>query len=190
MEKRKVARIVLIAPTAHYHPPSLICYMFYIKMLPCTLKKILNCAMHSLGTLTTNLFKSFVHPKWCMHFLISMSPISHMWLHGSTTVKLFPLKLLIGPHPFCLLLKGRSPRRRFKNRSSNGGEFISHAFHTFCSQWDIACQFFGRNSPQQNGVVERKNRAVQEMVWVNTIFPQLLGWHCPHDCLYHQPLSY
>ena len=50
-----------------------------------------------------------------------------------------------------------------KIKSNNNGEFISHAFHCLCSQQGIACQFSTPNTPQQNGVVERKKRAVQEM---------------------------
>ena len=48
-------------------------------------------------------------------------------------------------------------------RSDNGGEFTSKEFMDNCSNHGIKRQFFVARTPQQNGVVERKNRIVQEM---------------------------
>jgi hypothetical protein len=48
-------------------------------------------------------------------------------------------------------------------RSNNGGEFTSKEFMDYCSNHGIKGQFFVARTPQQNGVVERKNRTVQEM---------------------------
>jgi transposase InsO family protein len=48
-------------------------------------------------------------------------------------------------------------------RSDNGGEFTSKEFMDYCSNHGIKRQFFVARTPQQNGVVERKNRTVQEM---------------------------
>jgi transposase InsO family protein len=48
-------------------------------------------------------------------------------------------------------------------RSDNGGEFTSKEFMDYCSSHGIKRQFFIARTPQQNGVVERKNRTVQEM---------------------------
>jgi transposase InsO family protein len=48
-------------------------------------------------------------------------------------------------------------------RSDNGGEFTSKEFMDYCSSHGIKRQFFVARTPQQNGVVERKNRTVQEM---------------------------
>ena len=47
-------------------------------------------------------------------------------------------------------------------RSNNGGEFTSNEFNEFCEIHGIKRQFSAANIPQQNGVVERKNRIVQE----------------------------
>ena len=47
-------------------------------------------------------------------------------------------------------------------RSNNGGEFI--AFEDFLASQDILHQKSLPYTPQQNGVVERKNRTVKEMV--------------------------
>ena len=47
-------------------------------------------------------------------------------------------------------------------RSDNGGEFTSNEFNMFCEIHGIKIQFSVAKTPQQNGVVERKNRTVQE----------------------------
>ena len=47
-------------------------------------------------------------------------------------------------------------------RSGNGGEFTSNEFNEFCEDHGIKRQFSAVKTPQQNGVVERKNRRVQE----------------------------
>jgi transposase InsO family protein len=49
-------------------------------------------------------------------------------------------------------------------RFDNGGEFTSKEFMDYCSSDGIKRQFFIARTPQQNGIVERKNRIVQEMV--------------------------
>ena len=48
-------------------------------------------------------------------------------------------------------------------RSGHGGEFENHAFETFCNNFSIVQQFSLPMTAQQNGVVERKNRLIQEM---------------------------
>jgi transposase InsO family protein len=48
-------------------------------------------------------------------------------------------------------------------RLDNGGEFTSKKFMDYCNNHGIKRQFFVARKPQQNGVVERKNRTVQEM---------------------------
>ena len=47
-------------------------------------------------------------------------------------------------------------------RSDNGGQFTSNDFNYFCEGHEIKRQFSAAKTPQQNGVVERKNRTVQE----------------------------
>ena len=49
-------------------------------------------------------------------------------------------------------------------RSDNGGEFVSNEFYDYCEENGIRRDFSATYTPQQNGVVERKNRTVQEMV--------------------------
>jgi hypothetical protein len=48
-------------------------------------------------------------------------------------------------------------------RSDRGGEFLNEALQTICDQAGIRKQFTAPYTPQQNGVVERKNRTVMEM---------------------------
>jgi len=45
----------------------------------------------------------------------------------------------------------------------NGGEFTSKEFMDYCNIHGIKMQFFVARTPQQNRVIERKNRTVQEM---------------------------
>ena len=48
-------------------------------------------------------------------------------------------------------------------RSDNGTEFKNAHFDTFCSDQGLEHQFSSPYTPQQNGVVERKNRTLVEM---------------------------
>ena len=48
-------------------------------------------------------------------------------------------------------------------RTDRGGEFTSQIFQTFCDQHGIKCHLTAPYSPQQNGVVERRNRTLMEM---------------------------
>ena len=47
-------------------------------------------------------------------------------------------------------------------RSDNGGYFTSNEFNDFCETHGIKRQFSAAKTAQQNGVVERKNRTIQE----------------------------
>ena len=48
-------------------------------------------------------------------------------------------------------------------RTDNGGEFESHSFDDFCKEEGIKKQLSIPYNPQQNGVVERKNRTIYEV---------------------------
>jgi hypothetical protein len=48
-------------------------------------------------------------------------------------------------------------------RSNDGGEFSSKEFMEFCSEHGIKRQFSVAKTPQQNRVVERKNKTIHEM---------------------------
>ncbi|KAK8921677.1 hypothetical protein KSP39_PZI020061 [Platanthera zijinensis] len=48
-------------------------------------------------------------------------------------------------------------------RTDRGGEFISNEFTSYCSKEGIRRELTASRSPQQNGVVERRNRTIIEM---------------------------
>src|SRR3954467_7432602 len=48
-------------------------------------------------------------------------------------------------------------------RSDHGGEFENHLFEEFCGNHGINHNFSAPRTPQQNGVVERKNRVLEEL---------------------------
>jgi len=50
-----------------------------------------------------------------------------------------------------------------KVRSDHGGEFENESFEIFCEKHGIVLEFSSPRTPQQNGVVEKKNRILQEM---------------------------
>jgi transposase InsO family protein len=47
-------------------------------------------------------------------------------------------------------------------RSDSGGEYLSGAFKKYCKENGIQKQFIVSHTPQQNGIVERKNRTLVE----------------------------
>ena len=51
-------------------------------------------------------------------------------------------------------------------RSDHGREFENSCFSDFCNAERIAHEFSAPITPQQNGIVERKNRTLQEMARV------------------------
>ena len=48
-------------------------------------------------------------------------------------------------------------------RSDHGGEFQNHLFDKYCDKHGIEHNFSAPRTPQQNGVVERKNRVLEEL---------------------------
>ena len=57
----------------------------------------------------------------------------------------------------------KSKGLKVKNiRSDHGGEFKNNDFEHFCTKKGINHNFSFPRTPQQNGVVERKNRTLQE----------------------------
>ena len=57
-------------------------------------------------------------------------------------------------------------------RSDHGGEFENKDFESFCDEHGIEHNFSAPRTPQQNGVVERKNRSLEEIArtLLNDIF--------------------
>ena len=54
-------------------------------------------------------------------------------------------------------------KKKIKNfRSDNGGEFTSNEFKRLCKESRIKRELSTPYNPQQNGVVERKNRTIMD----------------------------
>jgi len=64
---------------------------------------------------------------------------------------------------FCIQIESEKEMKILKIRSDHGGEFENEPFETYCEKHGIVHEFFSLRTPQQNGVVERKNRTLQEM---------------------------
>ena len=60
-----------------------------------------------------------------------------------------------------------------KIRSDHGKEFENARFKSFCEKNGIKKDFLAPKTPQQNGVVERKNRVIQEMARVMLLNKQI-----------------
>ena len=48
-------------------------------------------------------------------------------------------------------------------RSDHGTEFENSRFINFCSEYGVEHNFLAPSTPQQNEVVERKNRTLEDM---------------------------
>lgn len=64
---------------------------------------------------------------------------------------------------FRVLVENSSGKKIRTFRSDNGGEFTSNEFTKYCDEARIVRYFSAPYSPQQNGVVERRNRTLIEM---------------------------
>ncbi|KAL0546255.1 hypothetical protein IC582_016161 [Cucumis melo] len=66
----------------------------------------------------------------------------------------------------CLKLQHEKWKKITRIRSDHGKEFDNEGFNSFCLLEGIHHEFLAPITPQQNGVVERKNRTLQEMARV------------------------
>lgn len=64
---------------------------------------------------------------------------------------------------FCKLIQKQTSKSIIRIRSDHGGEFENESFSEFCDNLGIFHEFSFPRAPSQNGVVERKNRTLQEM---------------------------
>jgi len=64
---------------------------------------------------------------------------------------------------FCTQIQSEKEMKILKVRSDHGGEFENESFESFCKKHGIIHEFSSPRTPQQKGVVERKNRTLQEM---------------------------
>jgi transposase InsO family protein len=65
---------------------------------------------------------------------------------------------------FKTLIENLSERKIKIFRSDNGGEYTSKEFVNFCKDVGIKRELTTLYNPQQNGVVERKNKTIMEAV--------------------------
>ena len=77
---------------------------------------------------------------------------------------------------FKALIENHTENKIKTFRSDNGGEFISNEFKDLCKESGIKRDFSTPYNPQQNGVVERKNRTIMEATRV-VIHDQDLPMH-------------
>jgi transposase InsO family protein len=61
---------------------------------------------------------------------------------------------------FKALVEKESGKQVKALRSDNGGEYISNEFKDFCSREGIRRELIAPHNPQQNGVIERKNKMI------------------------------
>jgi transposase InsO family protein len=61
------------------------------------------------------------------------------------------------------LVEKQSGHQIQKLRTDNGGEYVNNNFTSYCTTQGIQMQHTVPYTPQQNGVVERKNRTLKEM---------------------------
>nr|KYP56020.1 Retrovirus-related Pol polyprotein from transposon TNT 1-94 [Cajanus cajan] len=66
-------------------------------------------------------------------------------------------------HVFCKRVQNEKGISIASIRSNHGGEFENEQFQEFCEDNGITHNFSTPRTPQQNGVVERKNHSLQEM---------------------------
>ena len=64
---------------------------------------------------------------------------------------------------FCKKVQNEKGLKIVKIRSDHGGKFENDDFESFCELNGYNHNFSFPRAPQQNGVVERKNRTIQEM---------------------------
>jgi transposase InsO family protein len=74
-------------------------------------------------------------------------------------------------------------------RSDNGGELTSKEFMDYYISHGIKRQFFISRTPQQNGVVERKNKTIQEMdqtMLMDSKLTDIFWTHAMHTSIHIQ----
>jgi transposase InsO family protein len=61
------------------------------------------------------------------------------------------------------LVENQSEHQIQRLRTDNGGKYVNKNFTSYCTTQGIQMQHIVPYTPQQNGVVERKNRTLKEM---------------------------
>ncbi|GJU34241.1 integrase, catalytic region, zinc finger, CCHC-type containing protein [Tanacetum coccineum] len=89
-------------------------------------------------------------------------------LSGSQETNLYTLSIrdMMASSPICLLLN--TPVRNI--RTDNGNEFVNHTLRSYYESVGISHETSVAQSPQQNGVVERRNRTLVEVTRTMLIY--------------------
>ena len=76
-------------------------------------------------------------------------------------------------------------------RSDCGGEYLSNDFISYLSEQGITSQMSASRTPQQNGVAERRNRTLLEMVrsMMSYLIALLVLGICLRNCKLHSELT-
>nr|GEV14345.1 hypothetical protein [Tanacetum cinerariifolium] len=77
-------------------------------------------------------------------------------------VKVLPSKYFENDHTCVACLKGKQHEAFCKTKCDNGGEFKNKEMNEFCTRKGIKREFSNARTPQQNGVVERRNKTLIE----------------------------
>lgn len=84
-------------------------------------------------------------------------------------------------------------------RSDNGGEYVNHHFHSYFQQHGLIHKISCPQTPQQNGVAERKNRHILETARALLFGAHVPTWHWPDvvsiavhlvNCLFSKILNF
>ena len=88
---------------------------------------------------------------------------------------------------FCTQIQSKKEMKILKVKSDHGGEFENEPFESFYEKHGIIHEFSSPRTPQQNGVVERKYRSLQEMARTmlheNNLAKTFLGRSSKHSML-------
>lgn len=99
-------------------------------------------------------------PAGNRYFLLLLDDYSRkMWVYMLKT-KGEELKVFNG---FKQMIENKTEEKIKILRSDRGGEFFSMEFKRFCEQTGTVCHYTDPYTPQQNGVVERRNRTFVAM---------------------------
>eukprot|EP00253_Pinus_taeda_P019127 PITA_19127 len=100
---------------------------------------------------------SFSGYKYFLTFIDDFS--RHTWVYFlKLKIEVFNMFLA-----FKAFVEKQSGHQILKLRSDNGREYVNNKFINFCTENGIQMQHTVPCTPQQNGVVERKNRTLKEM---------------------------
>jgi transposase InsO family protein len=110
----------------------------------------------------SDLMGPFLHPSIskAMFFLIFVDDFSRF-----TWIYFLRQKFEVFQHlkDFKALVETQSGKKIKFLRTDNGGEYVNHEIHNIFHEAGIQLQHTTPYTPQQNEVVERKNRSLKEM---------------------------